>query len=58
MNMIEIIEGVNSAIETVKSLSTLNEKIKDADVKMLQWEFASIMSSHAIGCNCGKQRKC
>ncbi|MDR0873029.1 MAG: hypothetical protein LBN27_06120 [Prevotellaceae bacterium] len=33
--MIEIVEAVNSAIETVKRLSALNEKIKDADVKML-----------------------
>jgi hypothetical protein len=33
--MIEIIAGINSAIETVRKLGVLNEKIKDVDIKML-----------------------
>jgi len=33
--MIEVVEGVNAAITTVKKLNELNEKIKNAEVKML-----------------------
>ena len=33
--MVEIITGLTSAIDIVTKLNALNEKIKDADIKML-----------------------